>query len=232
MGFFDDIGDTVNRTINSFTGGGGSNLGNSGGGIFGDTGDAFSRYMGYNLGPQFVNDYYGSQTKQDEAEKDAKRAQRAANNARLYQEDIANYQSTIAGHFKNNKSKYQGLLQDAATKPLRADMSRKLADNKLGASRRGLLGSGIEQRGGADIINRYRTQYAEGMDQGAADYDNILNEALQTPLDTGFSLSQLEGQAQNSAFEDALARIRNRNQSAAAVGQAGGTVAGRYLGSR
>lgn len=224
-----DVQRTVEQGVNTLTGGSGPKLG-------GDVGNLFGGSAGYlfpgTVGSRLSNDYYGSQTKQDDAEKQAKQAERLANQSRMHMEDVQNYQTQIANHFAENKAKYTGLLQDANTRPLRADMSRKLADNKINSSSRGLLGSGIEQRNAADTINQYKTKFASGMDRGAQDYENIYSEALQAPLDTGFGLGQLEGSAQNNAFNTALERIRNRNQTDAGVGSAIGTVGGRYLGSR
>lgn len=220
-----DVQRVVEQTTNTLTGSNGPRLG-------GDLGNFMGGSANYLWAPRVVNDYYGSQSKQDDAEKSAKQAERLANASRMHMEDIQNYQTQIANHFAENKAKYTGLLQDAAAKPLRADMSRKLADNKLNASSRGLLGSGIEQRNAADVTNQYRTKYAGAVDEANQDYENIYSEALQAPLDTGFGLGQLEGSAQTNAFNEALNRIKNRNQLASSGGQAVGTAAGHYLGSQ
>lgn len=167
-----------------------------------------------------------------EDEKNQKRAQSRVDQSMYQMQGLQNRQIQSARDFKQNESRYKGLLQDQNVKPLRLQMSQKLADNKLDASRRGLLNSGIHQKNTADTVNQYKSNYLQAMDQSQSDFDNLAADVYEAPIRTGLEMGGLQLSTQEDYYRQALHQMQSRNSALAGIGGAIGTAAGSYYGSK
>ena len=176
-----------------------------------------------------VNDEYQNRTNQDQREKEERnRAQASAQRV----SNIQGQQMGLANNFQANKEKYRGLLQDQNVKPLRMQMSQKLADTKLDSSRRGLLGSGIDQRKRADVVSQYKTDYGTAMDSASNQFSNLESDVMDAPAKTGLELGGLNQSSQEDYYRAALNDMQGRNSALAGLGSGLGQLGGSYLANR
>lgn len=176
-----------------------------------------------------MEDEYQNRTNQDQRQKEQ---QRGADASAQRVADLKRRQSQLASDFSANKEKYRGFLEDQNVKPLRMQMSQKLADTKLDASRRGLLGSGIEQRNKANVVSQYKSDYGTALDTAKGQISNLESDIMEAPIKTGLELGGLQGNAQEDYYRAALAEMQGRNSALSGLGSAIGQGTGTYLANR
>lgn len=214
MGFFDDIASGTSNLINGGGGTGAGTLGNS-----------YDYLNAFTLLPRLGADNANAATNQDQANKSLKKLQEesAAKLGVLQGQQIG-----LANDFNSNKNKYQGLIQNQEIKPLRMQMSQKLSDNKLDASRRGILNSGIQQRNDANTISKYKSDYFTGLDNARDKFSSLESDVNEAPIKTGLELQGLNNQSQNDYYRTALQDMQSRNAALSGLGGAIGQIGGSY----
>lgn len=220
--FFDDVTGGVRGIVSGIPGYAGSDLDRAERDITG--GSARYGYTG-----SFLDDQYRAETNADEREKALKKIRDKS------AQDLANLQGNqidMASDFNKNKNRYQGLIQDQEIKPLRMNMSQKLADTKLDASHRGILNSGIQKRKEADTIAQYKNDYFTGLDNARDKFSTLNADINEAPIKTGLELQGLQNQSQDDYYRAALQDMQSRNAALSGLGNAGGQIAGSYLANR
>jgi hypothetical protein len=135
-----------------------------------------------------------------------------------------------AQQFRQNLPGTQTDMTNNLASRQRQDLAGDMAQNKMGANRRGLLGSGLQKA--ADV--RSSVGAAKNLQQGgqeiATSLENTAQQMENQAIAGGLQYWQSGQALQDQAYQQALANMQSRNAGIGSLMGAGGTVAGSYYG--
>lgn len=145
--------------------------------------------------------------------------------------NLRTQQFNTAGEFRNN---IPGMAEEQtahAADTGRRELAANLAGNKEGASRRGLLYSGLKQGADLDAHSAYAAGLASKRASINADLEDKATQMEDAAIGGAFDDQKTQQSAYDQAFQQRQARNASRNQAIGQLGGGLGSLAGGLLGS-
>lgn len=145
---------------------------------------------------------------------------------------VAAYQDALSKMFEAGKEDYRQSLKDSYTKPIRQEMTQNLQNVKQDASRRGLIGSGIEKRNAANTIAKYKSDFSQGSDQANRDTNEMSDALKYGAIDSGLTAKGIQTNNFADALNTSIQKQIAQQQQFSGLMQGAGNFAGMYAGSK
>lgn len=253
MGFFDDIGRSINNAVNQI----GRSVGNATG-IRYDPVNDLNKWLERPLeeladsdigkgltgvgsigylnpitgGARVLMDLARADRKKADARAQEDEARRVEGESRRTLEDVQAQQRGIAEQFRKSRPDLEkGLLSNVET-AARRDLAGNLQNIKEGAARRGILRSGITQMGRAQAGADFAQDLTQRRSAVKEDLEKTQREFDYAPIKTGLETAGQDIVNANQAYKSALEAMMQRNQALQELGRAGGQAAGMYFANR
>lgn len=147
-------------------------------------------------------------------------------------EALRTRQSRAASDFRTNQAGMQEEQDRSSRMDARSELARDLAQNRKGASSRGLLYSGLKQAADVGAESGMAASVAQNRAATAAQLENQARGLEDQAANTGISLQMNKQGIADNSYAMALQNRQAQLQAQGALGGAVGTVAGSALANR
>lgn len=147
-------------------------------------------------------------------------------------EALKSKQAKAASDFRTNMSGMQSEQDRASRMTARQELARNLGDVRSAAASRGLLYSGLKQKGDVQANQGAAANIATQSAQTAAQLEDQARGLEDQATATGISLQMAKSGMANDAFATALGNRQQRTEALGQLGQGLGSLGGSYFANR